>query len=171
MRPAHAEIGKVLGPHGVKGEVRVAILSDLPNRIESLDRVVLRWPDGRKCWMELVSTRPHKQGLLVFFRGVGDRNAAEELRGAFLTVPADELPELPKDSYYVFDLIGSSVRTEGGELLCTVADVLSAAGNHVLVVDGTARGEVLLPLAHHVVRDVDLQAREITVHLLPGLLG
>jgi 16S rRNA processing protein RimM len=126
--------------------------------------------DGRARWFDLVSARAHKRGLLVFFRGVGDRDTAEALRGAFLTVPAGELPVLPEDSYYVFDLLGSRVNSEDGEFLGRVTDVLSAAGNQVLVVDGTEGGEVLLPMTREVVRRVDLEGASIVVHLLPGLL-
>lgn len=169
MRPARVEIGRVVAAHGLRGEVRVLPLSDLPGRIESLDQADLRLPHGEIRHLAIRGVRPQAKGILVAFAGVDDRNAADELRGAVLVVDADELPELPADQYYVFDLLGALVLTETGEVLGAIEEVLTAGGNDVLRVLDEQGQEVLLPATREVIRRVDLEAMEVRVRLIPGL--
>ena len=171
MRPKHVVIGRIVAAHGLRGEVRALPLSDHPGRLEDLEWVDLLADDGAGVErVRGVGTRAHNKGLLMSLEGVTDRNAAEALRGRRLTVPGDQVPELPDDEYYAFDLIGMQVETEGAEPLGAVDEIMAAGGSNVLVVRGGPRGEILLPAAREVLRHIDPQRRRIVVHPLPGLL-
>ena len=115
------EVGRVLRPHGVRGEVRVGVDSDVESRFVPGAEVWARSPAAtprrrddarprgrplRPRRLEIATARPHKDGLLVQFAGVADRDAAETLRDALLLVPRTAVPPAPPDRWYAFDLVG-----------------------------------------------------------------
>ena len=156
-------VGRVLGPWGVRGDLRVEPHSDSRERFSPGSRVYL---DGAET--TVLDSRPHRGGLVVRLEAVPDRNAAEKLKGASLTVPRDQVEPLPDGSYYYFQIIGLSVRTDAGEELGEVREVLATGSNDVYVVRGPA-GERLVPALGDVVLDVDLDRGQMTVSLPEGL--
>ncbi len=169
--PSYVVLGQVRRPHGVSGEVRVEIFTDYPERIGQHDYLYLARPetpdDVERC--EVESVRPHKSVLLVKLAGYAGRDAAEELRGMLVQVPLDEAVPLEEEEYYHFQLEGMDVETESGEWLGRVAEVLKPGAHDVYLVRGP-RGEVLLPAIEDVILKLDLQARTMVVHLLPGMV-
>ncbi len=157
----------MLRPHGVRGEVRVEILTDYPERLPD-HRVLYLGPEPRPYPVEGV--RFHQGVALIKLAGCDDRNAAELLRGQWVQIPVEEAVPLEEDEYYHFQLVGVEVVTDGGETLGRVAEVLDTGANDVYVVRGP-RGEVLIPAIEEVVRELDLAARRMVVTILPGLLG
>lgn len=170
MRPDRVIVGRVESAHGLRGHVTVRCLSDVPDRFAGLDEVLLRLSDGSDRTCKIIRVQPYKKGLRIAFDGVEDRDAAEALRGAWLTVDGGDLPDLPDDTFYVFDLLDLSVVTEAGRSLGRVDRVLSGTGNDVIFVRSKEDGEeLLLPAIRDVIRRVDMARGEIVVHLLPGL--
>jgi 16S rRNA processing protein RimM len=169
--PSYVVVGQVRRPHGIRGEVRVEILTDYPERIIEHDYLYLAHPqspdDVERHRLE--SVRPHKGILLIKLGGYGDRDAAEELRGMLVQVPLEEAIPLEEGEYYHFQLMGMDVETETGEWLGRVGDVVEAGAHDVYVVRGP-RGEVLLPAVEDVILELDMEAQKMTVHLLPGML-
>jgi 16S rRNA processing protein RimM len=106
--------------------------------------------------------------LLVAFQEVGDRTAAEELRGRYLFVPTSSVPPLPEGEYWTHDLIGCQVWTEEGRLLGAVREVIHGPANDVWATEGKG-GEVLIPALKDVVHEVDTAGRRIVVREVPGL--
>lgn len=142
-------IGRVLRAHGVKGVLRVELLTDFPDRFAPGAEVDVA---GRR-----LTVRGSEEGdgtLLVRFAEIGDRSAAEQLTGAYITVPLADARALPADRFYHFQLIGLTVfDTRRGRELGRVAEVLSYAANDVLrVTDGDH--EVLIPMVREVVRAI-----------------
>jgi 16S rRNA processing protein RimM len=85
-------------------------------------------------------------------------------------IPVEEAVPLEKGEYYFFQLVGVRVETEGGEWLGQIVDVIETGANDVYVVHGP-RGEVLLPAIDDVILDLDLESKQMVVHLIPGLLA
>ena len=169
--PSYVVVGQVRRPHGIRGEVRVEILTDYPERLAQRDDVYLahpKAPDDVERY-PLESTRPHKGVLLVKLAGCDDRDAAEELRGMLVQIPLEEAVPLEEGEYYHFQLTGIDVETETGEWLGRVADVIATGAHDVYVVHGP-RGEILLPAIEDVILELDMQTRKMVVHLLPGML-
>ncbi|MDQ7840109.1 MAG: ribosome maturation factor RimM [bacterium] len=169
-RPVPADlvtVGRVVRPHGLRGEVRVRLETDFPQRFERLREVYLIRA-GRVEVAEITGRRPFKEGLLLTIHGIGDLEAAEGLRGAEIAVPRDAVVPLEEGAFYVFEIVGLRVRTEEGRMLGTVAEVIRAPANDVYVVRGEA-GEILLPATREVVRRIDPASGEMVVALLPGL--
>ncbi len=135
-------IGRVVKAHGVRGEVVVHPLSDVPGRFGVGTEVVVG--DTRRV---ITASRPHQGRLLLGFEGVGDRNAAERLRGREVLGPPVDLED--SDVYYAHELVGLRVRHVDGRDLGEVSALIElpeAAGYDLLEVarDG---GSWLLPAA------------------------
>jgi 16S rRNA processing protein RimM len=167
-RPAFVAVGRVTRAHGVKGEVAVLPLSQVASRFERGSRVLAGEQDRRE--LEVTEARPHRNRLLVMFKGISDRDQAEALQGTYLFVPAEASPALPVGEFWTHQLIGCQVVTGGGRPLGSLREVIHTAANDVWVVVGSDGGETLVPALRDVVSEVDLTARRIVVRELPGLI-
>lgn len=171
MSNEYITIGKIERAFGVKGEVRVRSLSDVPGRFEGLDAVTLRTADGRATETKVRHRRPIKDGYLLELDACATPEEAARFRGALIQIPRPQAPaEAPgakagTRAYYEYQLVGLTVENETGERLGTLVDVVETPGAHVLVVQGE-RGEHLLPATKEVVTSVDLDARVMNVRWL-----
>jgi 16S rRNA processing protein RimM len=162
---AFLAIGRIVAPRGVRGELRVAIETQEPERFTTLTQVYLG--EGHQPFVVQRGMLFKGQALLRL-EGISDRNAAEAWRGAYVYVPiADALP-LEEDEYYYFEVEGLRVSTTEGEELGEVVEVLATRANDVYVVHGPA-GEILIPAIKQVVVAIDLEAGTMLVTLPPGL--
>lgn len=171
-------IGLIVGVHGLRGESKVELHTDFPERFEAGNTLYLS--DALKE-ISIKSARPHKGHMLIHFDGVKDRNQAEALRQSWLFVREDDAKPLEDDTYWVHDLIGMTVievqanpqDTEQTEL-GTIADVLETGANDVYVIKpfgSINRGrDLLLPAIADVVQRVDVENQRMFVQLQPGLL-
>ncbi len=167
----HLVVGRILRPHGLRGEVKVQLYTDFPDRFAPGQSLLLG-PDLEP--VTVAASRPHQGQVLVRFHGVEDRTEAEALRGEWLYIPEEAAQELEEDTYYIHQLLGLEVRTEEGRVLGELVDVIVTGANDVYVVrpaPGINRGrEILVPAIAQVVQSVDIQGRVLTVRLMPGLL-
>ena len=154
-------VGRVAGPYGVRGWLRVRSDTDPPEGLLDHGTWLI---GGRGGWAEhhLAEGRRHGAGLVVRLEGVTDRDAAGAFAGRDVGVARDALPALEDGEYYWADLIGLEVRNAEGVALGTVVRMMETGANDVLVVDGER--ERLVPyLPDRVVRRVDLAAGRIEV--------
>lgn len=163
-------VGHISGVHGLRGEVKVELYTDFPDRFSP---GVVLFAGNHLEELTVRHARPHKGQMLLAFADIEDRDAADELRGQWLFVDEKNAVALEDDSYWIHDILGMTVFAEDGELLGVIQDVLFTGANEVYVVQRTldADGveELLLPAITDVVRQVNVEARTMTVHLLPGL--
>ena len=157
-------VGRITRPHGLKGELSVLVLSEVEGRFA--DGAVVYLEDGRALTVE--SARRHRSGLLVKFREVPDRTAAERLARRVLMVPASASPELPDGSWWDHQLVGCEVVTESGRSLGTVREVIHTAANDVWSAVSDDR-ETLIPALKDVIVAVDTAGKRIVVREVPGL--
>jgi 16S rRNA processing protein RimM len=165
--PRFLVIGRIVKPHGVQGEMRVEIVTELPERFTWLKKVYLGEHDPQPVSVE--SVRFHKNFVLVKLEGYDSREDAAEVRSQLLQVPKDEAIPLEEGEYYLYQLEGLAVYTDEGEHLGELVEVLETKANNVFIVHGS-RGEVLLPDTEEVVLEIDFENSRMKVHLLPGLL-
>ncbi len=166
--PRYLAIGRVARPHGVRGELRVEVLTDYPEWVEQRAYLYVG-PTHQRYALERV--RLHQDVLLLKLEGCDDRDAAEALRGALIEVPVEDAIPLDEGEYYHFQLVGLQVVTETNEILGEVVEVMTLPknANEVYVVHGPL-GEILLPAIEDVVVSLDVDAGQIVVRPLPGLL-
>ncbi len=171
-QPRYLLLGEVLRPHGVRGELRMRILTDFPERIKKLKTVYVGRSvrDKKLKQFTVGGMRMHKGYGLLTLDEIKDRDDADRLRKLFVMVPIEDAVPLEDGEYYVFELIGLTVLSDEGETLGTLDNVISTGANDVYVVRGEAYGEVLLPDIPEVVLNIDFDAGTMTVHLMDGLL-
>jgi 16S rRNA processing protein RimM len=165
-------VATVRKPHGVRGELQLALDTDRPGAVFRKGRVLqLGDAAGRSLNRALTVelARPFKDGLLVRLAEVADRDAAELLRGRTLLIPAEEAAPASGDEVPYHLLVGSDVLV-GGERIGTVRGVLEAGGGELLAVRRPNKPEVLVPWVREMVRRVDLERREVEIDPPEGLL-
>ena len=154
-------LGRIAGPFGVRGWLKVASFTDPPAQI--LDYAVWRADGPGDAVREFrpAEGRPHGKAFVVRLDGIDDRNAAVALGKPELWVDRQDLPALKKGEYYRGDLLGLEVVNLAGESLGRVDHFLDFPANPVMVVVGER--ERWLPAGPGRLLRVDLQSRRITV--------
>jgi 16S rRNA processing protein RimM len=153
-------MGRILGPHGVKGWVKIQPLTAEPDGLLSYTR----WWLGRDdVWevREIERAEVHHQTIAAKIAGSDDRDIAAKYRGMAVAVERAALPASAGNEYYWADLIGLKVVNGPGQELGEVRQVVETGANDVLVVQGER--ERLIPFIADVVRQVDLEGGRITV--------
>ena len=180
-------VGQVVRAHGIRGEVLVAVRTDEPGARFAPGSVLPTEPPERGP-LTVAAARWHSGRLIIAFEGVGDRTAAEGLRGTLLILDSAQITSLSDpDEFYDHELIGLGVVTAAGDPVGVVADVLHH-GQDLLVVRregapgqvtpgqvtpesrGREGAEALVPFVSAIVTDVDVAAGRLVIDPPPGLL-
>ncbi len=162
--PPPVIVGQVVAVHGVRGQVRAAVLSDVPHRFNQGQTLHI----GGNSYTVASSQRNSPQLVVLKFCGVDSLQEARGLVGQEITVPQSAVPDLPQGEYFHFQLLGLRVVTEDGEELGHLGEILETGSNDVYVVSGTA-GELLIPALEEVVLEVRLGQGTMVVRLPDGL--
>jgi 16S rRNA processing protein RimM len=156
-------VGQIARPHGIRGELSVRTLTEVPERFAPGS--VLSLEGGRTLTVE--KSRPHQHRLLVKFTEVPDRDAAESLRGELLLIPQDDAPPIEEEGrYWVHQVVGLEVVTEEGRSLGLIREVLANPANDLWVTEGGA----LIPAVREVVTRVDRDLGRVVIRELEGLV-
>ena len=161
-------IGKVLKPHGIKGELKILPFSGNPDELLGVDEICL---GGKLDSLTYKVEKARSQGKFLVLKlvGVGDRNTSDTLIGLEAWVSQEILPELAPDEFYWYEMEGLEVSTVDGRLLGRVTSLLDTGAHDVLVIKG-AGGEYLVPAINEIIVNVDQQARTLVIDPPPGLL-
>lgn len=160
-------LGRIVGAYGVKGWVRIRAFGDDPASWQDLSVwQTATTENGPWQSRKVAECKAHGDGLVVRFADVADRNAAESLQGLWMGLRRTDLPLPAENEFYWDDLIGMTVINDAGETLGVVDGLLETGAHDVLsVVQATAENETerLLPFVEAVVRNVDMNKRQILV--------
>ncbi|MGB9178055.1 MAG: ribosome maturation factor RimM [Pyrinomonadaceae bacterium] len=163
-------VAKAVKTRGLRGEIVADLLTDFPERFEGLEELIAVAPDGKRIRLRLEEHWLHQDRIVFKFEGYDSIEAASALVGYELTVPESERVELEEDEFYDWELVGCRVETVEGEQLGRVREVLRTGANDVLVVEGDAKREYLIPLAEEICVRVDIEEKLIRVDAPEGLL-
>jgi 16S rRNA processing protein RimM len=167
------ELGEVIGAHGVRGALRVAVLGDGPANLLRM-RSLLAWgpdPDPAPRAWEVESAAAGRPGeVRMRLRGIESREAAQALAGLRLGARPEDLEPLPDGEFYWFQLVGCAVEAHDGRALGTVRALFETGAADVLVVEDETGREVLLPAAADLLREVDVERGRIVIEVPEGLL-
>ncbi len=166
-------VGRVVGVHGVKGNLKVNNYAESLSVYETETGLRVALADGSIRLLVVRWVKPHGRGLLMNVETVVDRSRAELLIGAQLFADKTGLPELEEDTYYWFDLIGLDVYNTSGVRLGRLDGVIPTAAHDVYVVkaddhNGRQR-ELLIPAVGDVVLEIDLDSGTMIVDPPDGL--
>ncbi len=159
------EAGQIVGTHGVRGEVRIQPWCDTPSQIAAMK--TLYWDEAGTRPVK-IKARVHKNIALAVLDGVTTVEEAMTLKGKMLYAHRDDF-RLPKDRYFVRDLLGLAVIDhESGERYGEVVDVSQTGANSVYHVK-TPKGEVLIPAVPLIINEVDVDGGVIRITPIGGL--
>lgn len=163
-----ATIGKIVAPFGVRGEVKVRSLSDIPGRLVALKDIYL---GSQHVHYTIAAARPTRNEIyIVKFSGIDDIDSAETLRNHDLSIPLDQLAELPPDSYYQHDILGLRVFTLHGHEVGTIVDIIATGSNDVYVMDAPSGKQILIPAIKQIIKQVDLVRKVMYIDPISGLI-
>ena len=146
------------------------LLTDFPGRFEALESVIAIAPDGNRRSLQIEEHWFQAQRIIFKFAGYDSIDAAKELAGFQLAVPASDRIELPKDQFYEWELAGCRVEATDGKSIGMVREVMRTGGVEILVVAGDAGGEFLIPMAQEICVEIDIDRKLIRVDPPEGLL-
>jgi 16S rRNA processing protein RimM len=162
-------IGKIVGVHGIKGEVKIKAESDIFERqIKVLDSIPL-YRGTKREELQIESIKPYKDLFIVKFREIGDRSEAEERIGGEVWIDKSKQIELGEDEFYFSDLIGSKVFTEDSKEIGVLKEILEQPASHILEVEKPDGNKILIPFINQFVKDVDIKNKKIVVSLIEGM--
>lgn len=167
VEPVFVLIGRLQRVHGVDGEIALRVLTDFPQRIRRGKKVFVGEAHRQ---MIIESVRPKAELLLLTFKGITTREAAQELTNLEVFVETGNLPKLPEGQYYHHQILGLQV-FEGEELLGQLSEIIETGANDVFVIRLVRGGELLIPNISEVVLAIELEEKRMLVHLLEGLRG
>lgn len=151
-------VGRVTGPHGVRGWVKVELLTGDPGRFTQLGEVLAGLPGGEPAAYKVEETGSQPKNALLKLGGVSDRDQAEALKGATLFIPESLVPPPSGGEYYYYQLEGLRVETETGEHAGTLDFVGNTPGNDVYFVLPPGGGEHrLVPALKKAIVSIDLE--------------
>jgi len=153
----------VRGLHGLRGAVRVEVLTDQPERRFAVGRVLHVEGDARPLTITSAEPVADGPGWRMRFREVPDRVAAERLREAYLEIAVDRAADLAGGAAYWHDVVGSKVKDSAGNVLGSVADIYRAGEAEVYVVRGGPAGEFDLPAVRDVITTFAPERGELIV--------
>lgn len=158
------KLGKITAPAGIRGEVRVYPYTDMPERFSEIDGLEI---DGKYVAIENVR---YMKGMVVLKLSCSpDRSTAETLRGKELFLGKERLWDIPEDTYFVDELIGMRLFDGGSYYVGKIAEVKHGAAQDIYIIEKADGRRFMLPAVKEFIKDVDTEARRMTVHLIEGL--
>lgn len=162
------QVGVVTSTHGVKGEVKVFPTTDDAGRFKKLKKVILE-TEKEEIELEITGVKFFKNMVILKFKGIDDMDIANKYRQKSLYVTRENAVKLEKNEYFIADLMGLKVISDEGEDLGILEDVLQTGANDVYIIRKEGEDEILLPAIKECVKEVDIEAGTMVVHLLAGL--
>jgi 16S rRNA processing protein RimM len=162
--------GRVLKPHGLKGELCTLWFSDSPLLLTGLRRVYLKNPGSSPRAFNILSWRTHHGKYLVCLDKITGRDLAEKWQGAEIFVQQQYLPQLDGNDTYLFELLKSEVFLAGDTYLGTLEQIFEARGSEVWQIITSEGREVLFPVNQQFIIDIDTDNKKIVIDPPEGLL-
>ena len=165
-------VGYVRSAHGIRGELAVKLLAGHADWLNRASNLALLAPNAeRPTTLAIKAVRPHKDGLLVVFAEVRDRNEAEALKGAQVYVAEDLLEAAKGEPIFLKEILGFAVIDPGGVGLGEIVDFATNGAQDLLVLKRASDGRrALVPFVDAFIVGIDFDARVVRMDLPDGLL-
>jgi 16S rRNA processing protein RimM len=162
-------VGKIIGPHGIKGQMKLHSYSGNADSLSAVSSVTLKTPNGTLHEFTVNCFKANSGKFILGLQDIDDINLVQPFVGNEVCLTRGQLPGLEADEYYWSDLIGLQVFTDDGTLLGTIEDIFETGSSDIYVVRGEGR-EYLIPAIADVITTVDPAAGKIIITPLDGLL-
>ncbi len=168
------EMGRIVRPHGLMGELKVAPETDDPERFQLLKTIYVGADEASTSSFDILSVRlqTSKYGITVLLElvGITSREAAEKLNKLRVFADEQDLPPLEEGEFYFSELVGLSVSTKEDSDLGTVIDVIEGKGQNIMLIRKQSGGEVMIPMVEEFIVELDLKSRHVVIDPVEGLL-
>lgn len=166
MKKQYLDSGKIVGTHGIKGEVRIEPWCDSPEFLCAFKKLYL--DEKGQTFIE-VKSRPHKNITLAKIKGVDTIEAAEKLRGKIVYINRDDIT-LDEGVNFVQDLIGLEVKdAENGTVYGRITDVLRTGANDVYEITDSNNKKYLAPVIDEVVEEINVDGGFVLIRPMKGI--
>lgn len=165
----YLEIGQIVNTFGIKGQVKIVPFTDDITRYDELKEIYVEKKNELKLF-QIEQVNYKKNMVILKLKGIETVEEAEKLRNCYLKIDRKDAKKLPKDTYFIIDLLGLDVYTDEGKLLGKVDDIYNAGSSDIYVVKDELGKQILLPAIKDVLKEVDLENQKIIVHLIKGLV-
>tara|TARA_B100000965_G_scaffold311231_1_gene270742 strand:+ start:1119 stop:1649 length:531 start_codon:yes stop_codon:yes gene_type:complete len=166
------DIGKIVAPQGLNGNIRLKPSSDFPERFTKPGKRWIQKANELPTEIKLIkgSLIPGKSIYVISIEGVSSRSSAEKIIGWKLVIPIDSRPNLQNDEYHYFDLIGLEVRRGSKKTLIGYVTDLIKGGNDLLEIELIEGKKVLVPFVKEIVPKIEIKEKWLLINPPPGLL-
>ena len=165
----YLEIGQIVNTNGLKGLLTVNPFTDDIERFEDLKKVYILY-NKELIEKTIEEVKYKKNQVLLKLKGIDSIEEAEKYRECYLKINREDAIELPKDTYFIVDLLGLEVVTTDNKLLGKINDIFQTGSNDVYIVKDELGKQILLPAISDVVKKVDLENKKMIVELIEGLI-
>ena len=162
------EVGKIVNTHGLRGEVKVVPWTDYPEVFEQIEKVYIKGKSGEEIF-NIRNLKYQKNNLIIKFDKINTIDEAEKYKNSVLLADREMLGELEEGVYYIVDLIGCKVISDDGRTIGKIDDVINTGSNDIYKTMRDDGKVILIPVIEQVVKNVDIENKIITVHMLEGL--
>ena len=169
MKQAYFEVGQIVNTFGIKGFLKVKPFTDDLRRFEELENVLVE-KNKELLEMKIEDVKYQNSIILLKLKEINDINTAEKFKGCYIKIERENAKKLPKNTYFIADLIGLDVYTDKGELLGKITDIYDNKSSDIYVVKDNFGKQILLPGIKDVIKQIDIEEEKIIVHLLKGLV-
>lgn len=162
------EVGKIVNTHGLRGEVKVVPWTDYPEVFEDLEKVYAKFKSEYKR-LDIKNIKYQKNNLIVKFDQIDSIDAAQMYKNIVILADRDDLGELEDGVYYIADLIGCKIVSDDKRNIGEISDVINTGSNDIYEVIKKDGRKMLIPVIDDVVKNIDIDNKIVTVHMIDGL--
>jgi 16S rRNA processing protein RimM len=165
----YVALGKIAGPVGLNGDVRIAPWTDSQERLKRLKHVWIGSDSTEATEFAVDAVRFSGRAIVIKFAGIEDRTAAEQIRDKLVLIPEELVVRPPRGSYFIDDVVVMEVVTEEGKRVGVVLEILRLPSNDLWQVDSGTK-TISIPAVKEFIRKVDEKTRTVVIHEIEGLL-
>lgn len=165
----YLRVGVISSTHGIRGEVKVYPTTDDVKRFDYLKEVILDTKKELKP-LKVSGVKYFKNQVILKFENIDNINDIEAYKGCDLLITRENAVELEHGEYFIYDILGSTVITDENVELGILEEVISSTANDVFIVKTKEGKEILIPFIDQCILNIDIEAKEIKVHILDGLI-
>lgn len=169
MKQEYFEIGQIVNHFGIKGMVKVNPFTNDISQFEELKSVLVE-KNGKLLDIQIEEVKYSKNQILLKLKGIDTVEEAEKYRNCYIKIARENAKKLPKNTYFIADLLGLTVYTDENILLGKVEDIYNSGASDIYVIKSEDGKQILLPGIKDVIKQIDLEQEKIVVHLIKGLV-
>lgn len=159
-------VGKIVNTHGIKGDIKVYPYTDDIKRFSKLKNIYI---GKEKLSMEIESAKYHKDMVLLKLKSFDNINEVMHFKDELIFIDEQDKVKLPKDNYFIYELIDCKVFDINGNSLGYIKDVLQNSSNDVYIIKDKDK-EYLIPAVKEFIKEVNIIEKRIIVDPIEGMI-